>query len=43
MKAFVTACIALVGITIGANFILNEIGFSASETTSSPAVRLSDN
>ena len=40
MKAFVLALCAAVVITVGANLILNEIGFSAQDPTSSPSVRL---
>ncbi|MEL6205313.1 MAG: hypothetical protein AAFR47_08385 [Pseudomonadota bacterium] len=40
MRAFILACVALVAISWGANFGLNELGFSAEEQGSSPSVRL---
>lgn len=43
MKAFLLAVIAVVVITFGSNLILEQIGFSAADvTTSSDNVRLSD-
>lgn len=40
MKAFVFACIALVGLSIGAYYALGEMGFTTESQTSSPGVRL---
>jgi hypothetical protein len=41
MKAFVLACLATVAISVGANFALQEMGFSTEAQTTSPAnVRL---
>lgn len=41
MKAFVAACVAIVGISIGAWYALDEIDFSAAEVQSLPGtVRL---
>ncbi len=40
MKAFLAAATAMVIITVAAPFALNQIGFSAEQATSGPAVRL---
>lgn len=40
MKAFLLACCAIVLISVAANIMLREIGFSSAAQTSSPAVRL---
>ena len=40
MKAFLAACVAICVIAVVANYGLSNAGFSASETTSGPAVRL---
>ena len=40
MRAFVFACVALVALSYGANYALQNIGFSTSERTSSPGIRL---
>ena len=40
MKAFVAALAAMVAITIAAPYTLDQMGFSAAETTSGSAVRL---
>ena len=42
MKPFVLALIAAVAIAVLANLMLNEIGFSAKDATSSPNVRLDE-
>jgi uncharacterized protein YxeA len=40
MKAFLVAILALVVITVGANFILENAGFSSADVTSDRNVRL---
>lgn len=40
MKAFLMACIAICLIAVVANYGLSNAGFSASEQTTSPSVRL---
>lgn len=40
MKAFLVACVAVVGIAIVAYYGLNAIGFSAADSASSGSVRL---
>lgn len=40
MRAFIVACIALVAITVGANWTLKEAGFSTADQTKGQAVRL---
>ncbi|WP_256367816.1 MULTISPECIES: hypothetical protein [unclassified Ruegeria] len=40
MKAFLAAAAAMVVIAFAAPAVLNQIGFSAADTTSGPAVRL---
>lgn len=40
MKAFLAALAAMVVITIAAPYTLDQMGFSAEEATSGPAVRL---
>lgn len=40
MKAFVLACVAMVGLSLGAYYALGEIGFSTEAQTSGPDVRL---
>lgn len=40
MKAFLFALVALVVISVGADFALDEAGFSAAETYKTPNVRL---
>ena len=42
MKAFLLALVALLVITVGANQILNVIGYSTDQTTASSNVRLPD-
>jgi hypothetical protein len=42
MKAMLTAFLATFVISVGADFALDEIGFSASEQGSGTAVRLDD-
>ena len=40
MKAFLAAIVALVVITVGANFVLENAGFSSARTASDSNVRL---
>lgn len=40
MKAFLAACIAMVVIAVGSNFVLSNAGFSSKEQTVGNAVRL---
>ncbi|TCL01545.1 hypothetical protein BXY66_2860 [Shimia isoporae] len=40
MKAFLMACVAVIGIAIAAYYGLHAAGFSASDKGSGPAVRL---
>ena len=40
MKAMLVAFAAIAVIAVGSNAVLNEVGFSAQERTSGPAVRL---
>lgn len=42
MKAFLASIVALVVIAVGANYGLNEAGFSAADRTVGDNVRLSD-
>lgn len=42
MKAFLAAILALVVITVGANFILENAGFSSADGASDRNVRLGD-
>lgn len=42
MKAFLLALVALVVITVGADYALNQAGFSSAEQYSSDDVRLGD-
>ncbi|WP_299917529.1 hypothetical protein [uncultured Roseobacter sp.] len=42
MREIVLAALAMVVISIGANFVLKEAGFSAEEQTTGQAVRLDD-
>ncbi|MEM1428961.1 MAG: hypothetical protein AAGG09_05855 [Pseudomonadota bacterium] len=40
MKAFLFACLALVGLSVGSYYALEELGMSTEAETSSPSVRL---
>jgi len=42
MKAFLGAVLAMVVIAVGANFALNNAGFSSADMTSDSNVRLGD-
>lgn len=42
MKAFLAAIVALVVITVGADMVLDRIGFSAEEVFQKDSVRLGD-
>jgi hypothetical protein len=40
MRAFLTACLAIVVIAVAADYGLNNAGFSSKDETSAPTVRL---
>jgi hypothetical protein len=42
MKAFIAAVLALIVISVGMNFALNNAGFSSADVTSDSNVRLGD-
>ncbi len=42
MKAFILAIVALVVISVGMNFLLENAGFSSAEVTTDSNVRLGD-
>ena len=42
MKAFLAAIVALIVITVGADLVLDEIGFSAADVFQKDSVRLGD-
>lgn len=42
MREIILAFVVMAVISVGANFALNEVGFSAAEQGSGQAVRLSD-
>ena len=40
MRVILFACVAIAGIAVGANFVLDSIGLSTQDQTVSPSVRI---